>query len=342
MSETDKPLAAWLFICAAAVFVMALVGAVTRLTESGLSIVQWEPIAGILPPLSDESWENAFSLYKQSPQYTKVNHGMELAEFKGIYFWEWMHRFWGRMIGVIYFVPLFYFAMRRRLPQETMPAFIGILALGVLQGGMGWFMVKSGLVDEPAVSHYRLAAHLMLAALIFTGLFRMGLFFGLAPEPEALRAALLRGRVRDCFVLVFLTMTWGAFTAGLDAGQLYNTFPKMDDYWIPPELLQHRPLWLAFIKEPATVQWVHRILAVLTLLSILALVQKSFVMHPPRRLTVLFVFLGLMVFVQVGLGIATLLTQVNITLATLHQAGAFLVLALLTWLWHEIPRAPDR
>lgn len=341
MNETDKTLATWLFVCAAAVFLMALVGAVTRLTESGLSIVQWEPVAGVLPPLSEESWENAFSLYKQSPQYAKVNRGMGLEEFKGIYFWEWVHRFWGRMIGVIYFLPLFYFALRRRLPQETLPAFIGILALGALQGGMGWFMVKSGLVDEPAVSHYRLAAHLMLAALIFAGLFRMGLFFSLAPESEAQRAAILRGRVRDCLVLVFLTMTWGAFTAGLDAGQLYNTFPKMDDYWVPPELSQHKPLWLAFVEEPATVQWTHRILAVLTVLNVLALVQKSFVMRPPRRLAALFVFLGLMVFVQAGLGVATLLTQVNIVLATLHQGGGFLVLALLVWLWHEIPRTSD-
>jgi len=335
--DSSRAIALWLFACAFAVFLMALVGAVTRLTESGLSIVTWDPVVGALPPLSDADWHREFDNYKTSPQYQKVNRGMTLPEFKKIYFWEWFHRLWGRVIGLIYALPLAWFWLRRRLPAESKPAFLGVLGLGFAQGVMGWFMVKSGLVDMPAVSHYRLAAHLMLAFLIFACLFRMGLAFSLRPVPDAGRLAPLRGLVKGSIALATLTMVWGAFVAGLDAGLLYNTFPKMDAHWIPPELMAHQPVWRAFFEEPATVQFTHRILALLTAAKVLFLWSRSRGFNAEGRLPALFTAAALMVLLQAGLGVATLLSHVHIVPATVHQGGAMVLLALLVWLLHDIP-----
>lgn len=330
-----KPVATWLFITAFAVFMMAIIGAITRLTESGLSIVEWKPITGIMPPLDDAAWQAEFDKYLQSPQGRKINPHISLAEFKDIFFWEWVHRQWGRMIGLIYFIPLLFFW--RRLPSASRPLFLGMLALGFAQGFMGWIMVKSGLVDNPAVSHYRLAAHLMLAALIYACLFRLGLAFSVRPEKDAGTLSPLRPMVWGAIALVAVTMTWGAFVAGLDAGMVYNTFPKMNDHWLPPELFAHQPMWRAFLEEPATVQFTHRVLAVLLVVKVLLLWKKSRGFHLTRRVSRLVNASALMVLVQAGLGITTLLTQVNMHAATAHQGGAFILLALLVWLVHEIP-----
>lgn len=335
MNRPTKPVAIWLFTCAAAVFLMALIGAVTRLTESGLSITEWKPVTGALPPLDAAAWQKEFDLYKQSPQYQKVNSGMDISDFKKIYFWEWIHRFWGRLIGLVYFVPLLFFW--GRIPSVARPRFLGLLALGFAQGAMGWLMVKSGLVDHPAVSHYRLAAHLMLAFLIYAWLFRLALAFSLQPDKDAGRLTDLRGGVRGTIALSALVMTWGAFTAGLDAGMVYNTFPDMNGHWFPPEAAQHRPFWRAFLEEPATVQFTHRILALLLVLKVLLLARRAVPFHPSPRLARLFRALVLAVLLQASLGVATLLTQVDIVLATLHQAGALFLLTLLVWLLHEIP-----
>jgi cytochrome c oxidase assembly protein subunit 15 len=335
--DSSRAIAIWLFTCAFAVLLMALVGAITRLTESGLSIVKWEPVIGTLPPLTAGDWEKEFAAYRTSPQYQKVNRGMTLPEFKKIYFWEWFHRLWGRVIGLLYALPLIWFWLRRRLPSESKPALLGVLGLGFLQGFMGWFMVKSGLVDMPAVSHYRLAAHLMLAFLIFACLFRMGLAFSLRPIPDAGRLAPLRGMIKGAIALAVLTMTWGAFVAGLDAGLLYNTFPKMDAHWIPPELSAHTPVWKAFFEEPATVQFTHRILGILTALKVVYVWKRSRGFNADGRIPLLFSAAAVMVLLQVGLGIVTLLSHVHIVPATVHQGGALVLLGLLVWLLHEIP-----
>lgn len=316
---------------------MAVIGAITRLTESGLSIVEWKPITGALPPMNEADWVREFDLYKTSPQYIKVNAGMSLDEFKNIFFWEWLHRQWGRIIGVIYFVPFIYFLLRQRLPRESLPRFVGILLLGAAQGGMGWYMVKSGLVDQPAVSHYRLAAHLILAVLIFIALFKTALSFSVRPDREAAVVAPLRRSVGVALVLALLTITWGAFVAGLDAGLLYNTFPKMNDQWWPREMLSVDPMWKAFVAEPATVQFTHRVLALLTFLKIMSLVWRARAFHCPDRIRRTFTALGAMVLAQVGLGIATLLTHVNLHAAAAHQAGAFVLVGLLVLLLHDIP-----
>ncbi|MEZ0260098.1 MAG: COX15/CtaA family protein [Alphaproteobacteria bacterium] len=331
-----RPVSTWLFICAFAVLLMALVGAVTRLTESGLSIVEWKPVTGALPPLNDADWQKEFDTYKTSPQYKKVNAGMDLPAFKKIFFWEWLHRFWGRFIGVLYALPLLYFW--RRLPPSSRPAFLGILVLGAAQGGMGWLMVKSGLVDAPQVSHYRLAAHLMLAFLIFGCLFRLGLAFRLEPSKDAGKIAHFRGLIRGALALAGIVMTWGAFTAGLDAGMVYNdTFPLMGRTIYPTEMLQYKPVYRAFFEEPATVQFTHRVLAILLLLKILLIVNKTRGFNVPDRLAKLFRALWVVALLQIALGISTILTHVNIIVATAHQAGAVTIMAILVWLLHEIP-----
>lgn len=330
----------WLLVCAAAVLLMALIGAVTRLTESGLSIVEWKPVSGALPPLSDADWQREYDLYQQSPQGMTVNKGMDMHDFKVIFFWEWAHRLWGRMIGLIFALPLVVFW--RRLPRDTRPAFLGLLALGGLQGFMGWFMVKSGLVDQPMVSHYRLAAHLLLAAIIYALMLRLSLRFATFPAtgvatPDTRR---LRRFALMALGMVLTTMVWGAFVAGLDAGMLYNTFPTMDGHWLPPEMMQHQPVWRAFFEEPATVQFTHRVLAIVTLCKLLALWLLSRRLNIPARARQFAMAVGVMACVQVGLGIATLLTQVNIVLATAHQGGALIVLGLLTALvYHLTPPA---
>ncbi len=340
MLRSSRPLALWLFTCAAAVFLMALVGAVTRLTESGLSIVEWRPVTGALPPLDDAGWDRAFDLYKTSPQYKQVNAGMSLAEFKQIYFWEWLHRFWGRMIGVIYFIPLVYFLARKRIPDDAKKPLFGILALGFLQGLLGWFMVKSGLVDQPAVSHYRLAAHLGLALVIFCALFRMGLNFSLnenSPRPAEGQNDALRPLIKITLALAGLTILWGAFVAGLRAGMIYNSFPLMGAHFWPDEIFALSPLWKNFFENHAAVQFTHRLLAILTFLQTMFLVWKSFTFACPVRRRILFIALGLTAWLQVALGITTLLTQVNLAAAVLHQAGALALLALLMALLHDIP-----
>lgn len=335
--DYSRGIALWLFTCAAAVFMMALIGAITRLTESGLSIVEWAPVKGAIPPLNEADWQREFDLYKETPQYIKVNRGMSLEEFKNIYFWEWLHRLWGRVIGLIYAVPLLIFWAYGRLPPESKSSFAGILALGFAQGAMGWLMVKSGLVDQPAVSHYRLATHLMLAFLIYACLLRMAFAFTFRPDPDAGRVTGLRGGVKLVLGIAVLTMVWGAFVAGLRAGLVYNTFPMMDSHWFPPEMLAHKPVWKAFIEEPATVQFTHRVLALLTLVSGFWLWSRARGFNPQGRVRTLFNLLPVLLLAQAGIGIVTLLHGVPVALGALHQGGALVVLTVLVWLLHEIP-----
>jgi cytochrome c oxidase assembly protein subunit 15 len=333
---SSKALSRWIFSCAALVFLIMVVGAVTRLTESGLSIVEWKPVTGALPPLSEADWARAFELYQTSPQYQQVNAGMSLGDFKGIYFWEWLHRLIGRLIGIAYALPLAWFWYKKRVPAAARKPLLGILALGALQGAMGWYMVASGLVDRPAVSHYRLAAHLMLAVLIFCCLLRMGLRLSVPRAAGARALGSLRPWIRAATGLVAVTMVWGAFVAGLRAGVIYNdNFPLMGAHIWPGEIFYISPWWINFFENHATVQFTHRVLALLTTLSVLALAARGLFFNASRHLNVLFAALWGMVCVQVGLGITTLVTHVNIVAATLHQAGALAVLGLFMLLLHH-------
>jgi cytochrome c oxidase assembly protein subunit 15 len=246
------------------------------------------------------------------------------------------------IVVVIYAAPLCWFWLRGQLPAASKPSFLFILALGFGQGLMGWLMVKSGLVDQPAVSHYLLAAHLMLAFLIYASMFRLGLSFGLEPDRDASRVHSVRGFVQLTLFVAVVTMIWGAFVAGLRAGLLYNdTFPMMGKYLWPTEGFEFQPQWKAFFAEPATVQFTHRALALTTFTAIMALSARARAFNPPQRLRKLFTALFLMAFVQVGLGISTLVSHVNMMIATAHQAGALTVLTLLVWLLYEIPYIPQ-
>ena len=296
----------WLYLCCFMVFAMAVIGAITRLTESGLSITEWKPVTGALPPLSHEAWEHEFNLYKQSPEFAQKHFWMELADFQKIFFWEWLHRLWGRAIGIVYALPLLWFFIRKQIPQGYGLKLLGILALGGLQGALGWWMVASGLIDRPSVSHFRLATHLLLALVIFSAMWWVALSLNGSRRIDRLPFTLY------CLLLLLLiTITWGAFTAGLDAGVIYNTFPMMDGGFTPPGApdILHNHGW---------VQFTHRWLAVATGLAVFAFAWRT------KNL-----WLALMVFVQIGLGISTLLTQVAIPLAAAHQAGAIILLALL-------------
>ena len=258
-----RPVAAWLFACCALVFAMIVVGGVTRLTHSGLSIVEWQPIVGTLPPLTDAQWQETFAKYQLTPEFRQVNHAMTLAEFKGIFWWEYVHRLLGRAIGVAFLVPLLWFAARRRIPAGYGWILAGIFVLGGLQGAMGWYMVQSGLVDDPRVSQFRLTAHLGIALAIFAAMLWIGLSL-VDPRREGTRGAAQRATRRLAFAvaaLVFVMALSGGFVAGIRAGFAYNTFPLMNGTFVPPEILSIDPWWKNFFWNMATVQFDHRALA---------------------------------------------------------------------------------
>lgn len=324
----------WLFACCAAVYAMIIIGAITRLTESGLSIVEWNVVMGTLPPLNEEQWLAEFELYKNSPEFQKKNFWMELDDFKNIYFWEWFHRLWGRLLGLVFGLPFLIFAIKRQIPQGYGLKLFGIFLLGGAQGFMGWYMVKSGLVDIPAVSHYRLTAHLSLALLIYALMFWLGL--GLRNAYKNIKHTQdLQLYKHGWATLGFLMLTifWGAYTAGLDAGLVYNdTFPKMGENWIPSEVWFYKPVWVNFFENHAGVQFTHRWLAMTTTVVILSFAVRAMIRgHKEFR----FAALGFVVFIQLGLGIATLFSGMNIALATAHQGGAVLLLTLLLACMHK-------
>ncbi len=316
----------WLFVCAVMIFAMAIIGAITRLTDSGLSIVEWAPVTGILPPLSEAQWELAFRDYQNTPEFILKHASMTLEGFKEIYFWEWLHRLWGRLIGVAFAIGLVWFSWRGRLSPRLRIRLLVILALGGLQGLVGWLMVQSGLVDRPSVSHYRLAAHLGLAVLLYALILWTiyGLTIRRRPRPGALGGGLAL-HAWIAIAMVGLTMTWGAFVAGLDAGHAYNTFPAMDGHFLPPEAWSLVPPWLNYFDNTAMVQFLHRWLAIAT--GVIVILLGLRVRHSSIR--------GLggavagMVIIQIGLGIDTLLNSVPITLGALHQGGALILLTLL-------------
>lgn len=307
----------WLFLSAAMIFIMALIGAITRLEEAGLSITEWKVITGVIPPLTDAAWQVEFAKYQATPEFAARHFWMGIEDFKYIYFWEWLHRLWGRLIGLVYALPLLYFWVRNRIPAGYKLPLLTLLGLGGLQGFIGWYMVQSGLLDKPDVSHFRLSIHLGLAAFIFACLLwvRQSLRKGAARVTPSF-CLLRHGWISLAFIA--LTVLWGAFVAGLDAGKIYNTWPNMGYGFVPVELINHRLGWLALAESPEGVQFIHRWIAILT--GILVLSWAWRIKSWP---------LALMMIAQIGLGIATLLTIVWIPLAVLHQGGAFILIALM-------------
>ena len=336
--DAARPVAVWLLACCALVFAMVVVGGVTRLTHSGLSIVEWQPIVGTLPPLDETQWQQTFDKYKLTPEYRLVNAGMSLAEFKSIFWWEYFHRLLGRLIGAAFLFPFLWFAVRRRLPEGWGLALAGVFVLGGLQGAMGWYMVKSGLVDDPRVSQFRLTAHLGLAFVIFAAMqwVAMSLLWpGRVPEPgPALRSA--RRWAIGALALVAVMVLTGGLVAGIRAGFAYNTFPLMNGNVIPPEILMIEPAWRNFFWNMATVQFDHRLGAWVLAVVVPALWWKARAADvPPRARTGANLFLA-MLLVQIALGIATLLLVVPLALAAAHQAGAVILFALALHLVHAL------
>jgi heme a synthase len=335
----NRRVAAWLFVCCALVFAMVVVGGVTRLTHSGLSIVEWQPIVGTLPPLSDAEWQQTFEKYQLTPEYRQVNQGMTLAAFKGIFWWEYFHRLLGRLIGVAFLVPLLWFVWRRDIPPGYAWGLFGIFALGGLQGAMGWYMVKSGLVDDPRVSQFRLTAHLGLALAIFAAMFWAGLSLA-CPRRAALGSSAqrsVRAWAMALAALVFVMALTGGFVAGIRAGFAYNTFPLMNGNVVPPELFMLEPWWRNFFWNMATVQFDHRAIAWLLAVLVPVLWWKLRTTDGmPSRARFGGHLLLLALALQIALGIATLLLVVPVPLAAAHQAGAVLVFAAALNVAHSL------
>jgi cytochrome c oxidase assembly protein subunit 15 len=328
-SGDTRAVGAWLLICGALVFAMVVVGGVTRLTHSGLSITEWQPILGTLPPLTDGQWAEAFAKYRATPEYSQVNQGMTLEAFKGIFWWEYFHRLLGRAIGAVFLLPLLWFIARRRIPPGFAARLFGIFALGALQGAMGWYMVQSGLVDDPRVSHFRLTAHLGLAFVIFAAMFWTALsLLRTQSAPEPARIAPLKRFAYALTALIFVMVLSGGLVAGIRAGFAYNTFPLMNGFLVPPEIMRIEPWFLNFFYNMATVQFDHRAIAWVLALAVPVFwwrVRASPDAPAPAR-SGANVLLGLLAL-QITLGICTLLLLVPLPLAAAHQAGAMLLFA---------------
>jgi cytochrome c oxidase assembly protein subunit 15 len=334
----DRQVASWLLFCAVVILGMIVLGGVTRLTNSGLSMVEWKPLMGIVPPLSEQAWQETFDKYRLFPEYQKVNRGMSLEDFKSIFMFEYLHRVLGRLIGLLFFLPLVYFAVRGRIRQGLLPKLVLLFFLGGCQGLLGWYMVKSGLVDNPRVSQYRLTAHLGLAVAIYAYMLWLAfdlLFRGRAattgPGPFAGTSRLLVG-------LVYLMILSGGLVAGIRAGFAYSTWPLMGDTFIPRGLYAGTPAWLDMFEDITTVQFNHRMFAYLLVVVIgvfATLVYRSGV-GGRARLAVNCLLAALVV--QVVLGISTLLLHVPVALAAAHQLGAMLLLTASLYASHVLVR----
>jgi cytochrome c oxidase assembly protein subunit 15 len=333
-----RAVAGWLLVCCALVFAMVVVGGVTRLTHSGLSITEWQPIVGTMPPLGQADWDEAFLKYQATPEYRDVNRGMTLAEFKGIFWLEYAHRLLGRAIGAAFLLPLVWFAVRRRLPPGLAPRLFAIFGLGALQGAAGWYMVQSGLVDDPRVSQLRLTLHLALAFLIFGAMLWTALSLLRRPASPAPPNSLTRFAY-SLAALVFVMVLAGGLVAGIRAGFAYNTFPSMNGAWLPPEIMLLDPWYLNFANNMATVQFDHRALAWLLAFLVPVLWWRTVrsAEAPPAARRGAHLLLALLI-VQIGLGIATLLLVVPIPLAAAHQAGALAVFAAALNAAHALRR----
>ncbi len=321
-----RAVAAWLFCVAGMILVMVVLGGATRLTGSGLSIMEWAPLRGALPPLSEAEWRRLYGLYRQIPQYALVNQGFGLDGFKHIFWLEWTHRLWGRLMGVVFLAPLVWFTWRGAISRRLVPRLAVLFVLGGLQGAVGWFMVASGfLPDSTAVSPYRLVVHLVLALALYAAVLWTALGV-LRPQPGPGATTTLRRLALAACCLVGLTIVAGGFTAGLHAGLTYNTFPLMDGRLVPSGWARLSPVWRNPFENIASVQFDHRLLATLTALTVLATVAVGLRGRPgPARVAV--AWLGLAVLAQYALGVTTLLWVVPVPLAVAHQTMAVLLLS---------------
>lgn len=334
MQNKNRPIAIWLLTGCLLIFMMVAIGGLTRLTHSGLSMVEWNLFMGSVPPSSEADWQGLFDKYKQYPEYQLVNFNISLDEFKSIFYWEYGHRMFGRLIGLVFIVPFLWFLAKGYIDKKLMPKLLLILFMGGFQGFLGWYMVKSGLVKEPDVSHYRLAAHLVTAFITFAYTFWVAL--DLLDYKKLQRANYQINRMLKFLLLVVIVqIIWGAYVAGLNAGMVYNSWPKMGDSWIAESVTAMEPFWINFIEGMAGVQFIHRYLAYIVIGLILYIFFKGkkseLIKGQSVSLNILLVAVG----VQFLLGVFTLLYAVPISLGLLHQLGAFVLLGSVVFAMHK-------
>ena len=334
----DRAVATWLLVVCALVFAMVVLGGVTRLTGSGLSMVDWRPVVGWLPPLSDAEWQASFEMYQQSPEFQKINFDMGVDDYKGIFWLEYLHRLLGRVIGVAFLLPFLVFAARGYIQRHDWPKYLLMFVLGGLQGVLGWYMVKSGLVDNPHVSQYRLTAHLVAAFTIYAYMLWVALTL-LNPVASPTRHPLYR-RTFWVTVLISITIVSGGFVAGLKAGKIYNTFPLMGEHWIPPGLAALEPWWRNLTENMTTVQFDHRLLAIATFVVVVLYWLAARKADLPTRAKKASNALLHTAILQVALGITTLMLAVPIFLGAAHQAIAMLLFTVALFLLHSLRKVP--
>jgi len=333
----NRQIALWLICCAVVIFGMILLGGVTRLTDSGLSMVEWKPLMGIIPPLSQSDWQALFLKYQQFPEYQKINLGMTLDEFKPIFMYEYLHRILGRLIGLIFIIPFLYFYFTKRIAPRLTPRLVIMLVLGGCQGLLGWYMVKSGLVDNPHVSQYRLTAHLGLAVLIYGFIVWTALDL---INPKLIQPEKLSRPANLLTVLIFLMILSGGLVAGTKAGYAYPTWPLMGDSFFPAGLYDMQPFWLSAFENITTIQFNHRIFAYLITLLVVAFVVVALRSGISGRLRIaMYCMLGLLAL-QVTLGISTLIFYVPIPVAAAHQGGAVALITAALFISHSLNPKP--
>ncbi len=317
---------------------MVVLGGFTRLTGSGLSMVDWRPLMGVLPPLNDAEWQRVFAMYQESPEFRHVNAHMDVNDFKSIFWLEYLHRLLGRLIGVVFLIPFLFFVLKGYIRKREWPKYLLMFVLGGLQGLLGWYMVKSGLVDEPHVSQYRLTAHLLAAFLIYAYMLWVAMSLLFPARPGAAAHPWYR-RTVGLAVLTSVTIISGGFVAGLKAGKIYNTFPKMGDDWVPAGLLSLDPLWRNFFDNAATAQFDHRWLATGTFVAIVAywiIARKADLPDRARPAVNALLYTSAL---QVVLGVSTLLMAVPVLLGAAHQGVAMLLFTVMLYLVHALRRA---
>ena len=340
MKKENKSVLIWLLSGCVLIFLMVLVGGITRLTNSGLSMTDWHLVTDTFPPLSETKWQEAFDEYKQFPEYKKINihNDFTLSDYKYIYFWEWFHRLIGRVIGIVFIIPFIYFLIRKKLDKSTIKKSIILLGLGSLQGFFGWFMVRSGLIDNPDVSHFRLALHLTTAFITFAYTFWVALDL-IYPEKVKIENS-LRTIARFALALLLLQIIYGGFVAGLNAGLIHNHWPLMSDGQFIHEsvFLEQKNLFLSFIEGKSGVQFIHRTLAYIVVASIVFLYIKSKKFTLSKAQTNGINLLLVLVFVQFALGVFTLLYGVPVWLGIAHQISAFFLLSAMTFTLHRLSK----
>jgi heme a synthase len=331
-----KYLRIWYWCGALFVFLILIIGGITRLTGSGLSMVDWRPIMGIIPPLTESQWQEAFEQYKQFPEYQQVNRGMSMAEFQFIFFWEYLHRMAARALGIVFIVPFMWFAIKKTFNSVQLKRALLLLGLGLSQALLGWYMVQSGLVDVPQVSPYRLASHLMLAFLIFG----CCVWFALDLKPkqriENNGSGELRIWLNVFIVFLIIQIIWGAFVAGYHAGHIYNTFPKMHQYWFPPELWLMEPMIINLVENMVTVQWVHRVIGTILGLMVIAIWIRTWQLKTGITTKKWALALFSLLLIQYAVGVFTLVLHVPVWLGVLHQALAMVLFGVVIGFVHYL------